>query len=134
MKQRHIAANYFWQHVFIEYFTSCFFKFFQYTCINISIKSFLAAKSTWPLVIEFSFISDTIVFMISYVYLKFCYCCWFVYVVSFGQVQILNFKHEIQHVTVDWKDFLLGIYKGKRQQIGKTQRMYNYIACDASIT
>lgn len=66
--------------------------------------------------------------MISYVYLKFCYCCWFVYVVSFAQVQILNFKHEIQHVTVfsklyDWKDFLLGIYKGKRKQIGKTQRL-----------
>lgn len=62
--------------------------------------------------------------MISYVYLKFCYCCWFFYVVTFAQVQILNFKHEIQHVTVfSWKDFLLGIYKGKRQQIGKTQRL-----------
>lgn len=72
MKQRHIDAHLSIACLYIISYT-LFLKFFQYTYIVNSINSLLVAKSSWPVVIEFSltFIPDMIVFVISYVYLNF---------------------------------------------------------------
>lgn len=87
MKQRHIDAHLSIACLYIISYT-LFLKFFQYTYIVNSINSLLVAKSSWPVVIEFSltFIPDMIVFVISYVYLNFFYCCLCVYVASLAQV------------------------------------------------